>query len=59
MTVEITDNIFSSAVKIRRALHEYPETGFELQRTVALVADELKRIGLEPTYKYGKGSVVA
>lgn len=59
MTVEVTDNIFAGAVKIRRALHEYPETGFEMERTVALVTEELKKIGIEPTYKYGKGSVVA
>ena len=53
------DELYSYMVKIRRALHEYPEVGFELDRTVALVSKELESMGIEYTYKYGKGSVVA
>ena len=36
-------------VKIRRAIHEYPETGFDLERTVALVKRELEQMGIPYT----------
>ena len=47
------------AVKIRRQLHEYPEVGFDLPRTVALVTKELTDMGIAYTLQYGEGSVVA
>ena len=53
------DELFSYMVSIRRNLHEYPEVGFDLDRTVALVSGELESMGIEYTLKYGKGSVVA
>ena len=46
-------------INIRRELHENPEIGFDLDRTVKLVSGELDRIGIAYTYAYGKGSVVA
>lgn len=45
-------------IKIRRAIHEYPETDFDLTRTVALVEDELTKMDIPFTEKYGKSSVV-
>lgn len=45
-------------IKIRRLIHEYPEVGFDLDRTVALVKSELDSMNIEHTEKYGKGSVV-
>ncbi|MBO5454284.1 MAG: amidohydrolase [Clostridia bacterium] len=45
-------------VKIRREIHMYPETDFDLPKTVALVKRELDSFGIEHTEKYGKGSVV-
>ena len=56
---EILDNLYEYAVSIRRKLHEYPEIGFELEKTVRLVSGELDKMGITYTYKYGKGSVVA
>lgn len=50
--------LYDYSVKIRRTLHEYPEIGFDLDRTVALVSKELENMGIPYTYKYGKGSVV-
>ncbi len=47
------------AVMIRRELHEYPEIGFELPRTLALVRRELQGMGVEYTEAYGKSSIVA
>lgn len=44
---------------IRRQLHQYPEVGFDLEKTVKLVSEELEKMGITYTHKYGKGSVVA
>ncbi len=46
-------------VKIRRKLHMYPEIGFNLPRTISLVKEELDKMGIPYTEKYGKSSVVA
>ena len=53
------NNLYSYAVSIYRHLHQYPEIGFELEKTVALVSGELDKIGIKYTYGYGKGSIVA
>ena len=45
-------------ISIRRELHEYPEIGFELPKTVALVKRELDKLGIEYTEAYGESSVV-
>ena len=47
------------AQKLRRELHQYPEIGYELPKTIAVVKRELDTIGLPYTEQYGKGSVVA
>ncbi|MBR7165020.1 MAG: amidohydrolase [Clostridia bacterium] len=44
---------------IRREIHQYPEIGFELPKTIALVKRELEKMGIEYTEKYGRSSVVA
>lgn len=44
---------------IRHRLHEYPEIGFELPKTIALVKQELEKLGIEYTESYGRSSVVA
>ncbi len=44
---------------IRRELHMYPEVGFDLPRTLALVRRELDKMGIPYTEKYGKSSIVA
>ena len=53
------NKIYEYAIKLRRELHEYPETGFDLKKTVALVRRELDSIGVEYTQDYGKSSIVA
>ena len=45
-------------VGIRRLIHEYPEIGFDLPRTTALVKGELEKMGIPYTEKYAPGSVV-
>ena len=45
--------------RIYRRLHEYPELGFELPRTLALVRAELAAMGIAFTEEYGQSSIVA
>ena len=59
MNTEKLNELFDYSVKIRRQLHMYPEVGFELEKTVALVSGELEKMGIEYTLQYGKGSIVA
>ena len=47
------------AKTVRRELHMYPEIGFDLDRTLALLRRELDAIGVDYTEKYGKSSIVA
>jgi metal-dependent amidase/aminoacylase/carboxypeptidase family protein len=45
MTIKIRpeiDAIASEIIDIRRDIHMYPEQGFEVYRTAALVAEKLK-----------------
>ena len=44
---------------LRHELHEYPEVGFDLPRTLALVKRELEKIGVAYSEKYGESSIVA
>ena len=59
MMKEISQELFDYATRIFRQLHMYPEIGFELPRTVALVGAELDALGIAHTDRYGKCSVVA
>ncbi|MBQ9131325.1 MAG: amidohydrolase [Clostridia bacterium] len=47
------------AKRIRRQLHMYPEIGFNLDRTLTLLRNELDAMGIEYTEAYGKSSIVA
>jgi len=47
------------AVSIRREIHQYPEIGFDLPKTLALVRRELDAMGIEYTEQFGKSSIVA
>lgn len=46
-------------VNIRRQLHQYPELGFDLDKTLAIIRNELNSLGISYTEKYGKSSIVA
>lgn len=52
-------NMESYVVKLRRELHENPEVGFELTKTLEILRRELDSIGVEYTEKYGRSSIVA
>ncbi len=45
-------------ISIRREIHEYPEIGFELPKTISVVKRELEKLGIEYTEEYGESSVV-
>ena len=59
MNESVLNDLYAYAVAIRRDIHQYPEVGFDLPRTAALVSAELTRMGLSPTDRYGTCSVVA
>ena len=46
-------------LSLRHELHEYPEIGFDLPKTLSVVKRELDKLGIEYTEKYGESSVVA
>src|SRR5687768_39803 len=45
-------------VELRRAIHRYPELGFDVHRTAELVARTLNELGLEVQTGVGKTGVV-
>lgn len=47
------------ARQLRQELHQYPEIGFDLPKTLAVVKRELDAMGIAYTEKYGRSSVVA
>jgi hippurate hydrolase len=51
--------ILPDVIAIRRRLHRIPELGNDLPQTQALVADELRALGLEPVLGTSVTSVVA
>jgi len=59
MTKALEHADFSRMIEQRRQLHMHPEIGFDLPLTTALVRQELERIGIPYTEKYGKSSIVA
>ena len=46
-------------LNLRHELHEYPEIGFDLPKTIAVVKRELEKLHIAYTEKYGESSVVA
>ncbi|MEM9127926.1 MAG: M20/M25/M40 family metallo-hydrolase, partial [Pseudomonadota bacterium] len=43
----------------RRDLHAHPETGFNLERTSRLIAEQLEQVGLDVTRGVGQSGLVA
>ena len=46
-------------IRIRRKLHQVPEIGFDLPKTLAIIRRELDAIGLPYTEEFGTSSIVA
>ena len=51
--------LFDYTRAIRRDLHQHPELGFQEVRTAGIIAEELRRIGLEVSTGIAKTGVVA
>lgn len=45
-------------LSLRHEIHEYPEIGFDLPKTIAVVKRELEKLGIEYTEEFGESSVV-
>lgn len=56
---QVPNEVFEYVVSVYRKLHQYPEIGFELHKTVEMVAAELDALGIAYTDRYGKCSLVA
>ncbi len=56
---EEAKNLFPYSQAIRRDLHTHPELGFQEVRTSAIIAKELREIGLEVTTGIAKTGVLA
>ena len=54
----VSKELFETAVNHYRHLHQCPEVGFDLPITAAYVTEELRKMGIEPTDRYGTCSVV-
>jgi amidohydrolase len=50
---------FSYVQKLRRQIHQHPETGFDVHETAKLVTQELQALGLQVKTGVGKTGVVA
>lgn len=55
----VTQELYDFAVRCRRHLHQYPEVGFELPKTAAFIMQELEKMGIEGSDRYGAYSVTA
>ena len=51
--------LLEELIQWRRDFHMHPETGFDVQRTAGIVADELERLGYRVRRGVGKTGVVA
>ena len=45
-------------LNLRHEIHKYPEIGFDLPRTIAVVKRELEKLNVPYSEKYGESSVV-
>ena len=55
----LQNDTFSRVVALRREIHRYPEVGFELPKTLALVRRELEELDIPYTEEFGQSSIVA
>ena len=52
-------NYAQYAIDLRHELHRFPEIGYDLPKTLALIRRELDAMGIEYTEEFGKSSIVA
>lgn len=54
----LQNDTYEYAVRLRREIHEYPEIGFDLPKTLAVVRRELDALDIPYTEEFGKSSIV-
>lgn len=54
----IDKSLYESVVAIRRDIHQHPELEFDVERTAKIVAEELRKAGIEVKTNVGKNGVV-
>jgi amidohydrolase len=57
-TIEVPQPLFEDAVATRRDLHRHPELGFAEHRTSAIVAERLRKLGIDVHTGLAKTAVV-
>ncbi|HKQ59447.1 MAG TPA: amidohydrolase [Candidatus Eisenbacteria bacterium] len=55
----LAEDTVKQLVAVRRDLHQHPETAFEEVRTAGVVAERLRKLGLEPRTGVAKTGVIA
>jgi hippurate hydrolase len=55
----LADEVFPEVVRLRRAIHRWPELAFEEHETAALVAETLRPLGYDVRTGVAKTGVVA
>ncbi|MBE9607681.1 amidohydrolase [Acetobacteraceae bacterium H6797] len=58
MSRELLEKHLPAMIALRRDLHAHPELGFEETRTAGIVAEELRKAGIEVTEGVGRTGVV-
>ena len=54
----VSKDLFQYMVRVRRQIHEHPELGYQEENTSAIIADELKKLGVRVTTGIGKTGVI-
>ena len=54
----VSKELFQHMVRIRRQIHKHPELGFQEENTAAIIAEELKRLGINATTGIAKTGVI-
>lgn len=56
---QLADDVFPEVVRLRRAIHRRPELAFQEHETAALIADDLRGLGLDVQTGVARTGVVA
>ncbi|MBV9104265.1 MAG: amidohydrolase [Candidatus Eremiobacteraeota bacterium] len=57
-TIDVPNSVFEQAIATRRDVHRHPELGFSEHRTSAIVAERLRRLGIDVHEGIAKTGVV-
>ncbi|MHC4268201.1 MAG: M20 metallopeptidase family protein [Planctomycetota bacterium] len=54
----VTKGLSQYMVRVRRQIHEHPELGYQEENTSAIITEELKQLGIQPSTGIGKTGVI-